>query len=85
MDEMKEMLTRLDERTKELASDVRQMKYVLIEGNGTPAMTVRLAVAENELERLKEERVDKKMPRAAWVAILLSTIVSVVAILASIA
>lgn len=67
-----------------LKEDVAQIKHVLIEGNGQPPITVRLALAESELERLQEERLDKKMPRATWVAILISTLVGVGGIIAAV-
>lgn len=58
-----------------LKEDVEQIKHVLIEGNGQPAMTVRLALVENELKRVAEERADRKLPRSAWVSILISTLI----------
>lgn len=74
--EFRDLLTRMDGRLGRLESDMEDVRHVLIEGNGKPAMTVRMALAENELQRLTEERADRKMPRSAWVAILLSTVVS---------
>lgn len=69
---------------RELKADVEQIKHVLLEGNGTPAMTVRVALAEADLKRLKEERDDKKMPRSAWVAIVLSSVIGIAGIVASV-
>ena len=74
--EFRDLLTRMDGRLERLESDMEDVRHVLIEGNGRPAMTVRMALAESELARLTEERKDRKMPRPAWVAILLSTIMS---------
>lgn len=81
--EFRELLTRMDGRLERLESDMEDVRHVLIEGNGKPAMTVRMALAENELQRLTEERSDQKMPRAAWVAILVSTVVSLCGMLVS--
>lgn len=68
-----------------LKEDIAQIKHVLIEGNGQPAMTVRLAIVENELKRVTEERNDRKMPRAAWLAILISALLSSVGIVLTVA
>ncbi len=82
--DFRDLLTRMDGRLGRLESDMEDVRHVLIEGNGKPAMTVRMALAENELQRLTgihiEERSDRKMPRAAWVAILCSTAVSLAGI-----
>jgi len=59
-----------------LKEDVSQIKHVLIEGNGQPAMTVRLALVENELKRVAEERALRKLPRSAWVGIVISSLFS---------
>jgi len=68
-----------------LKEDVGQIKHVLIEGNGQPAMTVRLALVENELKRVAEERTEKKLPRSAWVSIVVSAVLSTVGIALTIA
>lgn len=64
-----------------LRGDVEQIKHVLIEGNGTPAMTVRVAIVENELERVKEERNDAKMPRSFSVGLAVSILLGLLGIL----
>lgn len=78
--EFRDLLTRMDGRLERLESDMEDVRHVLIEGNGKPAMTVRMALAENEIARMAEERADRKMPRAAWIAILLSTLMSLAGI-----
>lgn len=67
----------------QIKEDVEQIKHVLLEGNGTPAMTVRIALAEQQLDRLREERDDKKMPRAAWVAIVVSSLLALMSLAAT--
>lgn len=79
--EFRDLLTRMDGRLERLESDMEDVRHVLIEGNGKPAMTVRMALAENELARLSEERADRKMPRAAWVAIILSSLLSLAGVI----
>lgn len=79
--DFRDLLTRMDGRLERLESDMEDVRHVLIEGNGKPAMTVRMALAENELQRLTEERSDRKMPRAAWVAIVISAVFSLASIL----
>lgn len=82
--EFKTLLTRMDGRLERLESDMEDVRHVLIEGNGQPAMTVRVALAENEIRRINEERADKKMPRAVWVSLVLSTMTAVAAIVVAI-
>lgn len=82
--EFRDLLTRMDGRLERLESDMEDVRHVLIEGNGRPAMTVRMALAENELQRLTEERSDRKMPRAAWVAILISTLMSLAGVIVAV-
>ncbi len=91
LSEIREMLQELTSRQavhaaeqSAIKEDVAQIKHVLIEGNGQPAMTVRVALAEQELERMREERDDKKMPRAAWAAILISSLIGIAGIVASV-
>lgn len=65
---------------EQMRGDIQQIKHVLLDGNGQPAMTVRVALVEQSLDRLKEERDDKKMPRVAWVGIIVSIILALVSI-----
>jgi hypothetical protein len=75
--EFRDLLTRMDGRLERLESDMEDVRHVLIDGNGRPAMTVRMALAESEIQRvanvINEDRIDRRMPRSAWVAILCST------------
>lgn len=80
---VKELLVKLDSRLERIEDDVSKLKHVLMEGNGQPAMTVRVAILENELERVNEERADRKMPRSAWIAIVVSILLALVSIGAS--
>ena len=68
-----------------LKEDISQIKHVLIEGNGQPAMTVRLALVENEIKRVTEERSDRKLPRSAWLSIVVSAILSGIGIALTVA
>lgn len=83
--EFRDLLTRMDGRLGRLESDMKDMRHVLIEGNGKPAMTVRMALAENELQRLTEEREDRKMPRSAWLAIVVSAVISIASVVVAVA
>jgi hypothetical protein len=83
--EIRDMLTGLCASQREhgveqrlLKEDLSQIKHVLIEGNGRPAMTVRLALVESEIERVRQERNDRKLPRAAWLGIVLSSVFSTI-------
>lgn len=79
--ELKLKLEGLDEK-------VEKITHVLLDGNGKPPMTVRVALLEDHMEQLEddnsEEREDRKMPRAFWVGTIISSIISVVAILVSV-
>lgn len=80
---MRELLIRLDERMAKLSDDMDQVKHVLLEGNGSPPLTMQVATNKMKIDRLEEERVDKKLPRAAWLGILISTILSVAGLVAA--
>lgn len=82
-DDMRELLIRLDERMAKLSDDMDQVKHVLLEGNGSPPLTMQVATNKMKIDRLEEERVDKKLPRAAWLGILISTILSVAGLVAA--
>jgi hypothetical protein len=79
--EFRDLLTRMDGRLERLESDMEDVRHVLIEGNGKPAMTVRMALVEQEQARMIEERTDRKMPRSAWVAIIFSTLMSLAGVI----
>lgn len=61
-EEMLGLLVRLDERTKTMADDVEQLKHVILEGNGTPALTVQVARLDERLDQVDRER-EAKLPR----------------------
>lgn len=73
-DDMLGLLIRVDERTKTLVEDVGQLKHVLLEGNGTPAVTVQLATLNTEMATVKEHIRDYRIPRNVWMGILVSAI-----------
>lgn len=89
--EIREMLASLcsDQREhlieqRSLKEDVAQIRRVLIDGNGQPPMTVRMALAENEIRRVAEERQERKLPRSAWAGILVSGILGVLSVVLTI-
>lgn len=75
-----ELLTSIDGRLDRIEDDVKGLRKILVEGNGTPAMTVRVAVLENELTRVKEEREDQKVPRAVWLGIIISVVMGLLSL-----
>ncbi len=81
-DDMKEMLVRIDERTEQTQKDVDKLKHVLLEGNGSPAITIQVATQAERLKVLEEDRRDAKIPRHVSVGLLVSIILGVGAILA---
>ncbi len=79
--DIKLFMARMDERWERVEEDLGKLKHVLLEGNGTPAMTVRMALMEQELARVKEERADSKVPRHVALGIWVSIVLGVGAIL----
>lgn len=104
-EEVRTVLVRIDERTERTELQVEKLTHVILEGNGTPAITVqlatlalkvaslenvtpdvavRLATLSLEVVALKENARENKIPRHVWIGIVISTAVSVAAILASV-
>lgn len=69
---------------KGMRDDVDQIKHVMIEGNGTPPMTVRLAVLEHEIKRVTEDRADQKIPRHVSIGLAVSILFGVAGLLVGI-
>lgn len=66
-----ELLVRMDERTKQTAEDVDQLKHVILEGNGSPPLTVAVARTEERLTALEatgKERVGMSVARLGVLA-----------------
>ena len=59
-----------------LAERVGRISHVLLEGNGKPALTEQVAILVHKVgaieEAMKETRVDNKLPKAAWLGIVVS-------------
>ncbi len=83
--EMKEMLVRIDERTEQMQDDVGKLKHVLLEGNGSPAITVQVATQAERLKVLEEDRRDAKIPRHVTLGLIVSILLGLGAILAGFA
>jgi hypothetical protein len=53
-----------------------QIKHVLLEGNGSPPMTIQVATMDQRIKQLEEDSDDKKVPRhislGIWVSIILA-------------
>lgn len=62
-----ETIRRIDERTMRIADDVDALKHVVLEGNGTPALTVQVASLR---ERVTAVELSKKAKYALWVALI---------------
>lgn len=74
--EVKHLIAILVEKVERIEEDVQGLRHVMLEGNGQPSMMVRVALMESEQRRLQEERDDRKMPRAVWISILVSSFIS---------
>jgi hypothetical protein len=82
--EIRSLMSVISERSERVVFDVGHLRRVLVDGDGGPSMTVRVALAEQEIKRLSEERNDRKVPRAVWIGIVISTVVSVISIISSV-
>lgn len=60
-----------------LKDEVSIIKNVLIGTGSAEALTVRVAISENELLRLKEERHDRKLPKTAWAGFIITSIIGI--------
>lgn len=69
---------------KIMKDDLEQIHHVLIEGNGKPPLTEQVLTNSLKIARLEEERNDNKMPRSVWVGIVVSSVLGVAGILASV-
>lgn len=77
------LLTELKTKIEVMHGDLEQIKHVLLEGNGKPPLTEQVLTNKMRLDRLEEERTDKKVPRAVWAGIVISSVLSVAGIIAS--
>lgn len=80
--DMKVMLVRIDERTEQMQSDVDQLKHVLLEGNGSPAVTVQVATMNERLKSIEESKREDKVPRHVTLGLVVSIVLAGFAILA---
>lgn len=81
-DDIRQFIARNDERWERVKDDLDKLKHVLLEGNGTPAMTVQVATMNERLKTLEEDRNDNKVPKHVTVGISVSIILAVASILA---
>ena len=77
-DDLRITLATMSEQLKNVQEDIDQIKHVLIDGNGRPPVVTTVAIHAEKLAKLEEKESDKKIPRAVWVGMLLSIILSIV-------
>jgi hypothetical protein len=53
-DNTRDLLVRIDERTEQTQKDVDLLKHVILEGNGTPALTVQVATINTRLSSIED-------------------------------
>lgn len=78
--EMCSLLIRLEERVKSMAENVGQLHHVLLEGNGSPALTVQVATIDQRLDALEDAAKDYRIPRHVWMGIIISAVIGLVGI-----
>lgn len=81
-DNARDLLIRIDERTEQTQKDVDLLKHVILEGNGTPPMTVQIATMFTRLESLENDRDESKIPRHVTVGLIVSIILATFGIVA---
>lgn len=85
--EIKGMFNVLDERTKAMKDGLDVLKHVLLEGNGSPALTVQVATIDTRLKTVeedqKEEKEHKAVPRQVSISIAVSILIGLVGLLAA--
>jgi len=78
------LLARLDERTERTEETLEKISHVLLEGNGTPAITVQVATLNAKVSSIEEHIRENRVPRHVWVAIIASIAVAIVSMLVTI-
>ena len=73
--EIIQLLTKVDQKLETVAEDVSMLRHILLEGNGTPALTVQVATITQRVSQLEENEKDKKIPRSVWLSIAVSIVV----------
>lgn len=83
-DERDVLLLELKLKLETLQEEVGKISHVLIEGNGKPALTEQVLTNRLKIERLEEEREDKKLPRSASIGIIVSIVFGLTGFLTSV-
>lgn len=77
IDDMNNVLSRLDERTERMAKDLDKVKHVLIEGNGKPAVVVQVATMHERLSSVEDHIKENKIPRHVSFGVVVSIIIAI--------
>lgn len=85
MARLEERIRSVDERGERMEDDLRKLKHVLVEGNGSPSVTVQVATMDQRIKQLEDEAKDKKVPRHVSIGIWVSIVLAVGSILAGFA
>jgi len=81
-DNARDLLVRIDERTEQTQKDVNLLKHVILEGNGTPALTVQVATLNTRLSSMEENNKESSIPRHVTVGLIVSVIIACVGLVA---
>lgn len=80
-EDIRVILERLDGRGERMEDDLKKLKHVLLEGNGTPAMTVQVATMDQRIKAIEDIGKDKKIPRQVALGIFVSIVLGLTSIL----
>ncbi len=76
--ELAELLGRLDERTEYIQNTVEKLAHTVLDGNGSPALTVTVATTATRVAAIEEQLREAKTPRHIWVGIIFSALIAIV-------
>jgi hypothetical protein len=79
--ELFKMLGLIEERTRQTADDVDALKHVLLEGNGSPALTVQVADLNGRVKAVEENRKAKTAIKVAVIGGLVGIVTAIIQLL----
>lgn len=79
------LLVRVDERTEKVQTDVEKLNHVLLEGNGSPSITVQVATLNEKVGNLEQQANGYRIPRQVWMGIIVSAVIGLTGIVAQLA
>lgn len=76
-EDTRDLLIRIDERTEQTQKDVDLLKHVILEGNGTPALTVQVATLDHRMRSIEDNKKDTAVPRHVTIGLIVSIVIAI--------